>query len=652
MANIEESPPPSGASIVCLPGIGSRREVAIRSALGVRDLASLALVLPRAYEEPAPWRLLAEAEDGERIRAKVRVGVSSIWRRGRKSTLTVNVQDDSDKAQALWFQQPWLKDRFNVGEEICIEGRVSIKKSMRIISPKILLEDSEEEVALRPLYPKVEGVPPGVLSSAIHEAFLRVPPSEYIPSWLLKLAGSPPVDKALNLLHHPGSNSDLEIGRRRFALEEVVSIEKARLKEICVSSKYQFESSNKVWERILARIPFDLTADQEKVLESLRHDLASGLPVRRLLHGEVGSGKTAVAFALALAVVAGGGQVAVLAPTEILARQHVDVFCRWLKGSRVSVVSLFGDDILADRRQALRDIASGNACIAIGTHALFSQRVVFENLALIVFDEQHRFGVRQKGALLAKANKPHVLTMTATPIPRTLAWARYGALEPCVLRERVGASAEVVTQVRPLQDWRAVAAELRPRLESGEKLFLVLPRIDGSSGLLAEAERLSSGEWAGIPLEVVHGRLPGAETANRVERFVKGNTQVLAGTTVVELGLDVPGVPTMVVVGAERLGLASLHQLRGRISRGKGAPPGHCLIFAEESALNRLRLLEECGDGFQVAELDFELRGSGALHGTQQHGRSDFEHFRPDEDDDLIALLTRNKVRNWLMETD
>ncbi|HBF22178.1 MAG TPA: hypothetical protein DDW23_00055, partial [Planctomycetes bacterium] len=163
MANIEESPPPSGASIVCLPGIGSRREVAIRSALGVRDLASLALVLPRAYEEPAPWRLLAEAEDGERIRAKVRVGVSSIWRRGRKSTLTVNVQDDSGKAQALWFQQPWLKDRFNVGEEICIEGRVAIKKSMRIISPKILMEDSEEEVALRPLYPKVEGVPPGVL---------------------------------------------------------------------------------------------------------------------------------------------------------------------------------------------------------------------------------------------------------------------------------------------------------------------------------------------------------------------------------------------------------------------------------------------------------------------------------------------------------
>ena len=651
MAEIRESATQGDEPLTSLPGIGARRAASIHDALGIAGCAALAQVLPRSYEEPAPWRMLAEAEDGERIRVRVLVRGSSLWRRGRRSTLTVRVEDDSGKARALWFHQPWLEDHFEEGMDLALEGRVSIRRGVRLLSPRVLKEVAEGS-GLRPLYPEVEGVPPAVVARAIWEAFSRVPPLDPLPPWLLAWAQVPPLEDALSFLHQPQDEADLEKGRRRMALGEVVSLERARLADCSVPAANLFHASPKVWERILARFPFKPTPGQAEVLGLLRQDLDSGMPVRRLLHGEVGSGKTMVAFGLSLAVVAGGGQVGILAPTEILARQHIAVFRRWLQGSRVRVAGIFGDDAAAERKSALGEIESGRADIVVGTHALLTPRVVFKDLALVVFDEQHRFGVRQKAALLAKADRPHVLTMTATPIPRTLAWSRYGALEPCTLHERAGTSAPVSTEALPLNDWPEVADGLRAGLEAREKLFLVLPRIDGSEGLLSETERLRTGAWKGIPMAVVHGRLPGTETAARVEAFVRGEVTVLAGTTVVEVGLDVPGVPTMAVVGAQRLGLASLHQLRGRLSRGAGAPHGRFLVFSEPSSLERLRLLEDHRDGFQVAELDFQLRGSGSLRGTRQHGRADFQLFRPREDGDLVELLARDKVRNWLTAAD
>ena len=371
--------------------------------------------------------------------------------------------------------------------------------------------------------------------------------------------------------------------------------------------------------------------------------------MQRLLHGEVGSGKTAVAFALALAIAADGGQVALMAPTELLARQHLQTFRSWLKGSRLHVIGLLGDDPAAVRKTNLVALRGGTAGIAIGTHALFQKEVHFRDLQLVIFDEQHRFGVKQKAALLAKGERPHVLTMTATPIPRTMAWAQYGALEPCVLRARAGAGAPIETEVLPAEAWEEQARRLRPALERGERCFVVVPRIDGEEGLATWTERLFHGPWRGIRGAVVHGRLPGEEVEAKVAQFRRREVSVLCGTTVVEVGIDVPGIEHMLLLGAERLGLASLHQLRGRLARGADSPPGHCrILVGNPDSMERLKALETCEDGFTVAALDLRERGPGTLLGTRQHGASGFSAFDPLEDDDLVQLLRREELRNWL----
>ena len=391
--------------------------------------------------------------------------------------------------------------------------------------------------------------------------------------------------------------------------------------------------------------------DRDQVLATLREELALGRTVRRLIHGEVGSGKTVVAFAMALALAAEGRQSAILAPTEILARQHLRTFEGWLQGSKLRLVRLLGDDPKPMRRATLADLAAGRAQIAVGTHALFGPDVRFADLGLVVLDEQHRFGVRQKSALVAKGENPHVLTMTATPIPRTLAWAAYGALEPCVLRSRPGSGAEVTTRVHRPVAWReSVSAEMAERAAAGEPAFLVAPRIDGDGGLKALVASLREGPWSRLRVGAVHGRMPGAEIEAQVRGLAEGRLHALAGTTVVEVGLDVADVPQMAIFGAERLGLASLHQLRGRLARGLDARPAHCEIFAAGDACERLKVLEECRDGFQVAETDLRQRGPGLLRGLAQSGHGGFRVFDPVKDADLVEALRREEIRNWLRD--
>ena len=453
-------------------------------------------------------------------------------------------------------------------------------------------------------------------------------------------------------LHRPESREQVEAARRRLAFGEVLRLERARLSALPADGQPAARTrEQQVWERILARIPFALTPDQDQVLATLREELALGRTVRRLIHGEVGSGKTVVAFAMALALAAEGRQSAILAPTEILARQHLRTFEGWLQGSKLRLVRLLGDDPKPMRRATLADLAAGRAQIAVGTHALFGPDVRFADLGLVVLDEQHRFGVRQKSALVAKGENPHVLTMTATPIPRTLAWAAYGALEPCVLRSRPGSGAEVTTRVHRPVAWReSVSAEMAERAAAGEPAFLVAPRIDGDGGLKALVASLREGPWSRLRVGAVHGRMPGAEIEAQVRGLAEGRLHALAGTTVVEVGLDVADVPQMAIFGAERLGLASLHQLRGRLARGLDARPAHCEIFAAGDACERLKVLEECRDGFQVAETDLRQRGPGLLRGLAQSGHGGFRVFDPVKDADLVEALRREEIRNWLRD--
>jgi ATP-dependent DNA helicase RecG len=672
-ASREETPAEQGLSLqdplTVLPGVGPKRAALFTSSFGVTKVSGLLGLLPRKYEEPPVLTTLDQLGEfaGRRVRVLAVVARQQFWRRGRRSTLRLGLTLPADQgdttqvlAEALFFNQPYRRSAFSDEAPILLEAQVRIdpdkpKALPQLLVPKSLPADAPPpSPGPIPVYPEGEGLSSGVVARAVEAALVLLPKiQDPLPDWLRAKVEVPTLSAALQALHAPPDQEQLQAGRRRLAWGEVLRRELHHQEALQSqgSEAPPIPTDQELWQRIAARLPFALSAEQEEVLAELRADLESGRPMARLLHGEVGSGKTAVAFALALAVVAAGGQVALLAPTEILARQHLDTFRTWLRDSAVEVVAFLGDDSPAARRAALATLGAGRPAIAIGTHALFQPKVHFRNLRLVLFDEQHRFGVRQKAALLAKGEDPHVLTMTATPIPRTLAWAHYGAVQSCTLRSRAGTTATIHTDVAERNQWREVAKAWRPALEAGERAFVVVPHVDGDDGLQAWQDRLLQGPWKGLSSAFVHGRLPGQETARAVGRFRREEVTLLFGTTVVEVGLDVPQVPRMLILGAERFGLASLHQLRGRLSRGAGAANGHCQILAKgEEAVTRLKFLEQAADGFAVAEEDLRRRGPGTLRGRAQHGHSRFQMFDPVADADLILHLADQDIRNWIQD--
>jgi len=687
-ASREPDPAERGLSLqdplTVLSGVGPKRAALFAASFGVTKVSGLLGLLPRKYEEPPVLTSLDQLAEfsGRRVRVLAVVARQQFWRRGRRSTLRLGltlpregsaadgeaaegVADGGGDAtevlaEALFFNQPYRRSAFATEEPILFEAQVRVDPDKpqalpQLLVPKSLPADAPPpSTGPIPVYPEGEGLSAGVVGRAVEAALVLLPQiQDPLPDWLRAKVEVPTLSQALAALHTPPDPGQLQAGRRRLAWGEVLRREMHHLEALQNPSAEAspVPTDQELWQRIAARLPFRLSAEQEEVLSELRADLDSGRPMARLLHGEVGSGKTAVAFALALAVVAAGGQVALLAPTEILARQHLDTFRTWLRDSAVEVVAFLGDDSTAARRAALATLGAGRPAIAIGTHALFQPKVSFRNLRLVVFDEQHRFGVRQKAALLAKGDHPHVLTMTATPIPRTLAWAHYGAVQSCTLRSRAGTTATIHTEVAERSSWREIAKAWRPALEAGERAFVVVPHVDGDDGLQAWQDRLLQGPWKGISSAFVHGRLPGQDTARAVGRFRRQEVTLLFGTTVVEVGLDVPQIPRMLILGAERFGLASLHQLRGRLSRGAGAANGHCQILAKgEEAVARLQFLEQAADGFAVAEEDLRRRGPGTLRGRAQHGHSRFQMFDPVADADLILHLADKDIRNWIQD--
>jgi ATP-dependent DNA helicase RecG len=619
------------AGLLELPGVGPGRAARL-AAFGVRTPRDLLTLVPARVEVGESPVALAEARNrrGVVLNAQGEVRTWRFSRFGRRSMLRVTLADGSGELDVLFFNQPWLRERFAKGERIAVRGRIVEARGGPALTALQLASDARPLPApgsLTPVYPAPPGVSPELLRSLVQLAVERYSAGlhDRLEPEGLSALDLPPLAAAVRELARPSGPQAFEQARRRLVFESLLGLQ-ARLtrrrSEAAAGHAPAIVLDERQRDELAQRLPFELTAAQRGAIEEIRADLARNAPMRRLLQGDVGSGKTAVGAWACFAAAARGAQAAFLAPTELLAEQHLAALAPLLDAAGVRSVLLTGSLSGAERRAALAACASGAAQVAFGTHALLGEDVCFERLALAVIDEQHRFGVAQRSRLLDKGRDVHALLMTATPIPRSLALTLYGDLDVSVLREKPAGRGELKTRwLRGPQRARLIAW-LGERLEREDQVYWVVPRIDaedgGAEGAQQRFERLSKGSLARYGLELVHGRLAPVVRAERLQRFRDGAARLLVATTLIEVGLDVPRASVMVIEEAQRLGLAQLHQLRGRV--GRGPREAWCLLLGSASAAERCELLERCSDGFALAEEDLRRRGMGDLAGLRQAG--------------------------------
>jgi ATP-dependent DNA helicase RecG len=646
-----------------LPGIGPARAQALAE-LGLCTARDLLLWIPRVetdLPEPIPIAQ-ARARIGQLVRLAATVGGVSLQRFGGRSTLRLKLRDDSGELTAVYFNQPWLAKHFRVGEALELAGRMVEARGVVLQSPRIGRPDKplprSGELLLE--YPAVAGLSTSgiqkLLALLLAQAHEHTP--ERLPAELLARHDLPPLPEAVRDMHQAPDAPRFLRARARCRLEALLALaaaEHERELERQNSAALRVEIGEPALAPVLASVlgalPFELTQGQRTVLDEIAGDLARSRPMRRLLQGDVGCGKTLVGLAAAMLVARSGGQTAFLAPTELLAEQHFDGQRAMLARFGLHAVCLTGSLKAAERRSVLAQLESGMADIAFGTHALFSRDVRYRQLAFAVIDEQQRFGVLQRQTLFDKGQAVHALLMTATPIPRTLALALYGDLDTSILRERPRGRGQVSTRWLRGKQRDKLPAFLEQRLSAGERVYWVTPRIgeegeeesvreSGQASAEAARERLAKTSLAAHGIELVHGRLDPTERSERLNRFRRGEVRILVATTVIEVGVDVPEATVLVVESAERLGLAQLHQLRGRI--GRGTKDSWCLLFGDATASERFEALERTHDGFEIAEEDLRQRGMGDLIGRHQAGMGALE---PQEE---LTLLMQ--AREWCRE--
>jgi ATP-dependent DNA helicase RecG len=666
-----------------LKGVGPKSAEAAAEA-GIRTVGDLLYHVPRRHRDPRVRRL-GDLQPGEMATVQVEVQGTQPrpFRRGRLRMVSVKVGDESGYVRATWFNQPWVAAKLTPGAQLLLTGKFSgggfAVREWELVSsagdpggevehvnvarrPPPPGRDPRPE-AMVPLHPATENLRPQKIRDWAEQAVQWSPNAiEGLPSELRARRSLAAVGDALRVVHFPESIDELDEARARLGFEELF-LHQALLATRKRSHRIarpapRFGKPGDLVGRWLESLPFEPTGDQLGAFDEIETDLDSGEPMQRLLMGEVGSGKTVVALYSMLRALEAGYQAALMAPTETLAEQHAITLGRLLAEEATPFALLTGSTPAPRRREALDRLASGELSLLVGTHALIEPTVRFARLGLVVVDEQHRFGVEQRRALDEKGVEgmaPHVLHMTATPIPRTLSLTAYGDLDTTALHE-LPAGRQPVTTKLVEEAQRGEAFEfLRRRLREGRQAFVVCPLVSESekqAGKAAEveAERLRRGELREFRVGLLHGQMPSAEKAEAMRAFASHETDVLVSTTVIEVGIDVANATVMVIEGAERFGVSQLHQLRGRV--GRGEHPSQCLLFAEEAgelARRRLQAVVETGDGFELAEIDLSLRGEGEILGTRQSGLPRFTVAKLPEDnatllaarEEVMALLRR-----------
>jgi ATP-dependent DNA helicase RecG len=613
--------------------------------LGLETVGELLWQPPRRYEQPVPLKKISElfGDDEAVIEGVIRSATSR--RRGRLKILSARVADETGEIRATWFNQPWLEGKLTPGTPIRVRGRAN-KYGFAVSSYD--LDGDAETADFAPVYPASEDLAQKKLRDLHMQALdLARDVGDDVPALLLASQRLPLRADALMVVHRPRSLPEAEVGRLRLAFDELLVLRLALARTAAARERASAQPLGQPGEllaRYHASLPFTLTPDQERAMSELDADLERSIPMQRLLQGEVGAGKTVVALHALLRAVEAGRQGALMAPTETLAEQHyltIDELCAPL-GVRVTLLT---SSLRAKEHTAARQlIASGDAQIVVGTHALIEKEVDFSDLAVAVVDEQHRFGVAQRTALV-EGRSPHVLHLTATPIPRTLALTVYGDLEVSELSMPPADRKPVITAWVTEDRSSEAYTRLRRHLDDGRQAYVVCPLIEASETRVAraaeeEAERLRAAELRGYRVGCLHGRLRPTERRAVMASFKARELDVLVATTVIEVGVDVPNATIMIVQEADRFGLAQLHQLRGRV--GRGAEQSYCLLVSRareelsETATERLEAMVATTDGFELAERDLEIRGEGQLLGARQSGYSDLRFVRLRRDQDLL----------------
>mgnify|MGYP002569944071 FL=1 len=613
-----------------LKGVGPKRMEVLHK-LDIYSLEDLIAFLPVKYRDlTAVAKLNAVSTDTPAL-FKVRCMQKPTVRYPRKNfTVTsCEVEDISGRAQVIWFNQPYMAQNIEDGAEIYLYGCIEIKQGRRrLMNPTI---EHEDELCIVPVYrlPASCGMNQKAMRGLMRQAieYCSSKEREIFPSDFRARHQLAERNFAITNIHFPQSETALLQARRRLCFEELLLVQlfiRLRKKKNEVQAGKKFVIQQEAFDNIINSLPYALTGAQKKCIEEIKRDVTSGKAMNRLVQGDVGCGKTIVAFlAMALAV-QNGGQAALMAPTDILARQHYLQLCQMFGREKVSFLS--GALSAVQRKKELERIQNGEAVYIVGTNALIQRSVEYQKLLLIITDEQHRFGVAQRARFFAKGDSPHTLVMSATPIPRTLSLIIFGDLDISVIDELPAGRQKVATSIIPKSREKDMLAYIRKELQQGRQAYFVCPLIEEEEeSTLMSAEKLyaelSSGAFQGIPIALLHGKMSAEEKNTVMDAFAAGEVKALISTTVIEVGVNVKNAVIMVIYGAERFGLAQLHQLRGRV--GRGALKSYCFMLTQsnsEETKERLEIMTKTNNGFEIAQRDFELRGPGDYLGKRQSG--------------------------------
>jgi len=668
------SNPQPATPLTALDGIGIKTAERLKS-LGVTSAQDLLFLFPRSYQDRTSLKRVPELEAGKFSVARGQV--LSLAERGfrKRKVLEVLVTDGKGVLILKWFHYgTWLKKnlerQFPPGTTVLASGKVSLFNGrLEMHHPEVVQAGSEDNGGIVPVYPLPEGLGQRLVRKAVSSALQKSRSSlkEWIPEEILRSQNLPDLETAVAALHMPSPREDIEVlnagqtpWHDRIRFGELFAFQIGLLsgkKELDSRTSRPVPSQSPLVSRFLSNLPFKLSGSQLRALEDIGVDMERNTPMHRLLQGEVGSGKTVVAYVAMLRAAAARQQAVLMAPTEVLAQQHYKTFLRWGDFSGIRVGLFIGSLGKHARTELRKKTESGNISLLVGTHALIQEGVQLKDLALAVVDEQHRFGVLQRLALKGKGESPHFLVMTATPIPRSLSMVLYGDLDISTIDELPAGRRPVKTLLFEEADRAKMYLRVAKEVRTGGQVFIVYPLVEGSEKIESRAagemaEKYRKNIFPHLRIGLLTGRMPGAEKDEIMSRFRSGEVQVLVATTVIEVGVDVPDASLMVVENAERFGLFQLHQLRGRV--GRGQRESTCVLMAgnniSEEAQERLRILASTNSGFRIAEADLRMRGPGDFLGVRQSGLPCFRFADPFRDRRVLEMA-RDSARQLLSGT-